>query len=417
MALALSSYDGNEPHSPRARWPTGSFRGNDSRGNCAPTVSGPLQSRHTQQLLVPSSLFTPFVFWAAPRVEAASIWATDGLDVMGMGGGVSVQASSLGLDGICGRVAGVAGVLTAWPLPKPLIVPKGSLRGAGFSSSNLVAIDAGAGVEVGLGDLAGLDGNRGGRLGRGAGVEDDDLLLVVRASCNLEACLARISFPRASFSAASCTAASFALASSSRFEGGSAGRLAGSYVGGSARVLPTEMWLVLEDVVRPNEDVEMAEFCEITEEPEFRRAERYVDDWVDVRRGKAGGVCTANDGVLSGSGGRNDVSTVEEVSLLATDAEVSLRGSGGGAFVFAGRAGIAGCNDPLTAAGTVSLLVGLAGRRGGAGGGGLLSGCSTPVGWDLKFFLLVESGYSLRKSAELRLFCICHCRKRTVMEG
>lgn len=64
-------------------------------------------------------------------------------------------------------------------------------------------------------------------------------------------------------------------------------------------------------------------------------------DCAEVRRGRAGGVCAGNDGVLSGKGGGAVLFIVDEVPLLVIDVEVSLRGSGGGAFVLAGLRGIA----------------------------------------------------------------------------
>lgn len=66
------------------------------------------------------------------------------------------------------------------PGAKPLIVPRGSLRTAGLtSSSTCAAVGAAAADDAVLGDLAGLDGNLGGRLGREAGAGDDGPLVAV----------------------------------------------------------------------------------------------------------------------------------------------------------------------------------------------------------------------------------------------
>lgn len=81
----------------------------------------------------------------------------------------------------------MGGALIDFPLEKPLMVPKGRLGGAGFVSSTSTAALVCAGA--GLGDLAGLDGNGGGKLGR-AGGAGDEVLLTARASCALAACFA-----------------------------------------------------------------------------------------------------------------------------------------------------------------------------------------------------------------------------------
>lgn len=214
MARALSVYDGNGSHRPRARCPTGSFRGSDCRGNWAATPSGPLQSRHTQQS------FSGFG-GSAVLDEAASIWAADGRDETGIGGGAS-SADADGRVGIGGRS------VVDCPLPKPRI--GGSLRGGGFGSSSGSVLVTGTGTG-GFGDFAGLDGKRGGRVGlEGTGGVADGCGVL-----DLAACLAAYSLARASLSTASAAAASFALASSSRLVGGSGGKLAGSNTGASLR--------------------------------------------------------------------------------------------------------------------------------------------------------------------------------------
>lgn len=126
------------------------------------------------------------------------------------------------------------GGFTAWALPKPLIVLLGSLRATGLTSSVSVVVRADGDAELDV---------LGGRTGRKAGAGDGEALIAFRGSCRFATCLARISFPRASFATASFAAASLASASRPLFEGGKAGRLAGSNVAGAIlRVaLPTDM--------------------------------------------------------------------------------------------------------------------------------------------------------------------------------
>jgi hypothetical protein len=119
----------------------------------------------------------------------AWIWAADGLDDVGTGGGTLLESAD-GFDGIVGRCVAFC------PLEKPWMVPKGSFRVAGFASS------VSAAEAVGIEGFAGRDGSLGGKLGR-AGGAGEGLLLATRASCALAACLALYSLPAASLAAKS----------------------------------------------------------------------------------------------------------------------------------------------------------------------------------------------------------------------
>ncbi|GAO13552.1 hypothetical protein UVI_02015750 [Ustilaginoidea virens] len=262
----------------------------------------------------------------------------EGREVKGIGGGASSESCVGVLEGVLGRPTWTAGgSLVNRPLSKPLMVPSGSFRGAvcavpvcGDTCADADAgigdgsdgADGADGAGGGFGDLAGLEGSLGGRLGRAAGAGGDKVpLLTLRPALNFAACLALISLPRTSLAAASCAATSLALASSSRFVGGKAGRLSGSQVAGAinflGRLPPAQ--LVLDDVVRVREAVDTVEFWETSDDAELRLAERYVvGGWADVRRGSAGGVSVAAEFVLAGRGGGPGLSGVD-VSLPSMD--------------------------------------------------------------------------------------------------
>lgn len=146
----------------------GLFLGSEVRGYWAATVSGPVQSRHTRQLNIGSST------GGAARVTTASIWANDGLEETGTGGGPSSTELRLGIGG-CGFVRdGDSSASWCFGRVGFKLKPRigvvfitdglgGNLRGCASSWGSGIA---GVGRDWGF---AGRDGSLGGRLGFGAG--------------------------------------------------------------------------------------------------------------------------------------------------------------------------------------------------------------------------------------------------------
>ena len=143
------------------------------------------------------------------RVSNASIWATEGREESGTGGGSSPDCDRSGIGGRVGSAGWESLGLSL--LENPSITGVFAVEFTGVLGGNFLGCGAacGSGVASACG-FAGREGSLGGRPGRAAGAGS-----IARGGCGDGG--ARLGFP------ASLTAASFSL-----LDGGSLGRLAGS---------------------------------------------------------------------------------------------------------------------------------------------------------------------------------------------